>query len=98
MLSMKVYAESDAHGNVKFELPVGTHNTRYEVIVVLQPVAVPVAQAEQSEADEANARKRREELGWPPGFFEMTAGALADVNLERPEQLPLQEREEFDTP
>lgn len=35
----------------------------------------------------------RDDLGWPPGFFEETYGALADDPLTRPEQGEAQERE-----
>jgi hypothetical protein len=38
----------------------------------------------------------RDANGWPVGFFERTFGALADDPLERPEQLPLEERDEIE--
>jgi hypothetical protein len=31
--------------------------------------------------------------GWPVGFFDRTYGALADDPLERPPQLPLEDRD-----
>jgi hypothetical protein len=36
--------------------------------------------------------------GWPPGFFEEVVGAWKGEPLERPEQLPFEEREELDVP
>ncbi len=36
-----------------------------------------------------------EELGWPPGFFEKTYGALADDPMERLPQGNYEEREEI---
>jgi len=32
---------------------------------------------------------------WPAGYFEKTAGAFADEPLERPSQLPFQNREDW---
>ena len=34
--------------------------------------------------------------GWPPGFFERTAGSLADDPMERPPQGDYQERDEIE--
>ena len=34
--------------------------------------------------------------GWPTGFFNRTYGALADDPIERPPQLPLEEREHIE--
>jgi len=31
--------------------------------------------------------------GWPPGFFEQVAGSWEGEPLERPEQLPFEERD-----
>lgn len=44
--------------------------------------AVAMLDYEQYEALVAHA----EQDGWPPGFFEETYGALADVPLSRPDQ------------
>jgi hypothetical protein len=38
----------------------------------------------------------RDANGWPIGFFERTFGALADEPLERPEQLPLEVRDDIE--
>lgn len=37
-----------------------------------------------------------EELGWPPGFFERTCGAIDDPAFERGDQGEYEEREAFD--
>jgi hypothetical protein len=37
----------------------------------------------------------KEKKGWPPGYFERTAGALADDPLERPVQGEYEERDEL---
>ena len=42
---------------------------------------------EQRRQDSAN--------GWPEGYFERTAGAFAKEPLERPPQLPFEEREDW---
>ena len=34
--------------------------------------------------------------GWPLGYFERTYGSLADDPIERPPQLPLEERDPID--
>ena len=33
--------------------------------------------------------------GWPPGYFERTFGSFRDEPLERPAQLPYEQREEW---
>jgi hypothetical protein len=39
--------------------------------------------------------QRKEKRGWPPGYFERTAGALADDPIERPPQGEYEERDEL---
>lgn len=34
-------------------------------------------------------------MGYPVGYFEATAGSFKDEPLERPEQLPLEKREDW---
>ena len=36
---------------------------------------------------------RKEKRGWPAGYFERTAGSLADAPLERPSQGEYEERD-----
>jgi hypothetical protein len=33
--------------------------------------------------------------GWPKGYFESTAGVFANEPFERPQQLPLEKREDW---
>ena len=37
--------------------------------------------------------QQKEKSGWPPGYFERTAGSLADDPLERPAQGKYEERD-----
>lgn len=37
--------------------------------------------------------QRKEKRGWPPGYFERTAGSLADNPIERPSQGEYEERD-----
>ena len=37
--------------------------------------------------------QRKEKRGWPPGYFERTAGSLADDPIERPPQGEYEERD-----
>lgn len=37
--------------------------------------------------------QRKEKRGWPPGYFERTAGSLADDPIERPPQGEFEERD-----
>ncbi|MEH1923121.1 DUF2281 domain-containing protein [Nostoc sp.] len=41
-------------------------------------------------------QKTPEELGWPPGFFEQTAGCLADDPIQRYPQGEYEQREQLD--
>lgn len=37
--------------------------------------------------------QRKEKRGWPPGYFERTAGSLADDPIERPSQGEYEKRD-----
>lgn len=37
--------------------------------------------------------QRKEKRGWPPGYFERTAGSLADDPLQRPSQGDYEKRD-----
>jgi hypothetical protein len=62
---------------------VGAPNEEFEVVVVLQPKAV------------ATKPQTPEDLGWPPGFFQETAGSIQDPTFRRHEQGELEKRLEF---
>lgn len=71
MQSVKLKAHIGPDGLLKLELPTELANTDLEVLVVMQPL-------EASKAINGNKALTPEELGWPPGFFEQTAGSLSD--------------------
>ncbi|MBD2492444.1 hypothetical protein [Aulosira sp. FACHB-615] len=71
MQSIKLCSHVGADGILHLEIPVGITDKEMEVVVIYQqiePSATP---------------KTPEELGWPPGFFERTAGSLADDPIQR---------------
>jgi hypothetical protein len=91
MQSIKLQAHVGSDGILKLEVPVGMLNTDLEVLVVVQavtPAPLPSPSA-------ASSKPTPEELGWPPGFFEQTEGALADDPIERPSQGEYEVREEL---
>jgi len=71
MTTVKVTAHVGADGMLNLQIPTGITNADLEVIVVVAPAAR--AQAP-------------EDLGWSPGFFEMTAGAWQGEPLVRAPQ------------
>ena len=77
METFKLQTHIGEDGVLKVELPTGFSEREVEVVVVLNPL----------EGDSVDA------LGWPIGFFDRTYGALADDPIERPPQLPLEERD-----
>jgi hypothetical protein len=63
MQTLHTTARADEEGVLHIKLPVGSSGTEFDVVVVVQPRA--------SESHHRNP----EDLGWPPHFFEQTAGA-----------------------
>jgi hypothetical protein len=74
MNSMKLRSRVGADGVLNLRVPVGVTNAEVEVVVVFQLV------------EPAQTPKTPEELGWPAGFFEQTAGAWAGEPLVRGDQ------------
>jgi hypothetical protein len=71
MQSIKLCSHVGADGILHLEIPVGITDKEMEVVVIYQQI-------------EASApSKTPEELGWPTGFFEQTAGSLADDPIQR---------------
>ncbi len=66
-----------ADGSATLEKPVRLPAGRHRVVVLVEELVT----------------EARDDLGWPPGFFDETYGALADDPLTRPEQGEAQERE-----
>jgi hypothetical protein len=71
MQTLRTRAKADAHGVLHLDIRAGTPDFEYEVVVVLQPKAGVAIQPKASES----RSETPEELGWPPNFFEETAGA-----------------------
>ena len=78
METLKLKAHIGEDGVLTLEVPTSQRNREVEVLVVVQPL----------DGEETDA------LGWPRGFFERAYGALADDPIERPEQLPLEVRDD----
>ena len=77
METMKVKGRIDADGILRLEVPTGLSAREVEVVLVMQESALGAV----------------DDNGWPIGFFDRTYGALADDPIERPLQLPLEERD-----
>jgi hypothetical protein len=77
METIKVKARIGKDGILKLEVPTGLSAREVEVVLVMQEAEPQVVDAN----------------GWPTGFFDRTYGALADDPIERPPQLPLEERD-----
>ena len=71
---IKLKVRSDAEGKVMFQVPQDLANQELEMAVIYQPVA------------QETTTQTPESLGWPAGFFEQTAGCLADEPLVRYDQ------------
>lgn len=82
MQTLRTLGKANDDGVLHLDIPVGAANAEYEVVIVLQPRVVA----------EGNPRTP-EELGWPPGFFEETAGRWQG-DLVR-DQGKFEERDEF---
>ncbi len=81
MQTIRVRSRAGEDGVLHLRIPLGNAGAEYEVLVVLQPLP-PDGQAGTPEA-----------LGWPPGFFEETAGAWQGEFIR--EQGEYEKREEL---
>jgi hypothetical protein len=66
MNSMKLRSRVGADGVLNIKVPVGAADAEAEVVVVFQLV------------EREPTPKFPEDLGWPAGFFEQTAGSIPD--------------------
>jgi hypothetical protein len=80
MEAIKVKTHVGSDGVLKLEVPVGISDRDLEVLVVVQPL----------ETDEVD------DLGWPIGYFDETAGSLADDPIERGPQGEYEVRDEIE--
>jgi hypothetical protein len=69
MQSHRIIGKAGVDGVLHLDLPVGVPLAEFEIIVVLQP------RPEETESPD--------NLGWPPNFFEETAGAIQDPTFRR---------------
>jgi hypothetical protein len=82
MQSIKLQSHVGPDGVLKLEIPLDLRDTDLEVLVVVQPlVFAPITTSE--------------DLGWPAGFFEKTAGAWEGEPLVREEQGEYETRDEL---
>jgi hypothetical protein len=83
-LQLQTHVGSD--GLLKLEVPIGLRNIELEVIVIVQP----------RKSENGAQYRTLEELGWPPGFFERTAGAWAGEPMVRESQGTYEIRDELE--
>lgn len=83
MHSIKLRSHVGSDGILQLQVPLELHDVDIEVMVIVQPLTA------------ATQVKPPEQLGWQPGFFEEVAGSWEGEPLVRPEQLPLEVREEL---
>jgi len=76
MEMIKIKAQIGEDGILKLEVPTGLSARQIEVVLVMQ----------ETETQQVDSN------GWSVGFFDRTYGALSDDPIERPPQLPLEER------
>jgi hypothetical protein len=81
MQSIKLQSHVGRDGRLKIDVPTGLADVDLEVLVIIHPLAT------------APQARMPEERGWPPGFFEQTAGAWAGEPLVRGPQGEYEERE-----
>lgn len=68
MNTVRKICESDEHGTAHVDVSIGLPRSRVEIVIVWQ-------QVERVDASDAS--------GWPPGWFESTAGVIDDPSFVR---------------
>lgn len=81
MQSLKLQSRVDANGMLHLQLPSQLANRELKLIIIYQLIEL------------ANQQKTAEELGYPPDFFEKTAGGWQGKMLTRGEQGTCDERQ-----
>ncbi|MBD2363861.1 hypothetical protein H6G36_22190 [Anabaena minutissima FACHB-250] len=89
MESIKIRTHIGNDGILQIQLPPESANQELDVVIVFQPV-IP-------EPSETKA-KTPQELGYSHKFLENVIGSWEGEPLERPEQLPFENREEIQWP
>jgi hypothetical protein len=75
--------KSGEDGIVHLDIPVGVPNSEFDIVVILQP-KTPETEPEAPAS-----------LGWPPEYFEETAGSIDDPTFRRHNQGEFETRLEF---
>jgi hypothetical protein len=83
MQTIHIRSKAGDDGVLHLRIPVGTPHAEYQVVVVMQPEVI-------------DPPKTPEELGWPPGFFEETAGSIQDETFKRHDQGEFEKRLDFE--
>lgn len=83
MQTHRTLARAGRDGMLHLEIPAGIPGAEFEVVVVIQPSSRP------------SALSAPEDLGWPPHFFEDTAGSIDDPTFLRREQGEFENRPEI---
>ena len=78
MQSIKLTKRVGEDGILHLDIPLGMKDQEVEVMVIYQSI---------------ETTQTPEDLGYPPGFFEQTAGCLADDPIQRYPQGEFEERE-----
>ncbi|NJM19132.1 MAG: hypothetical protein HC874_28990 [Richelia sp. SL_2_1] len=78
MQSIKLKKRIGSDGILHLDIPLGMKDKEVEVMVIYQSI---------------ETTQTPENLGYPPGFFEQTAGCLADDPIQRYPQGEFEERE-----
>jgi hypothetical protein len=83
MQTHRTLGKAGRDGVLHLEIPVGAPDAEFEVVVVLQP-SPPVP-----------GSATPEDLGWPPHYFEQTAGSIQDPTFRRHHQGEFETRPGF---
>ncbi|MBD2437053.1 hypothetical protein [Nostoc sp. FACHB-110] len=89
MESIKIRTHIGNDGILQIQLPPEIANQELDVVIVFQPVSPEISQ---------NTAKTPQELGYSHRFLENVIGSWEGETLERPEQLPFENREEIQWP
>lgn len=83
MQTIRAMEKTGKDGTLLLRIPLGKPETEYEVLVVIQP------------AEKSGPARTPEELGWPPGYFDL-ASSIDDETFVRPPQGELPKPVEFE--
>ncbi len=75
MHTIETTATVTADGSATIDEPLDVPAGRHRVVLMVD------------EDEQIAPTESPNNLGWPPGYFKQTYGSLADIPLERPEQL-----------